>query len=209
MSLVSDASPHMDMEADAIKKSINLDILGKIESDLDVNDVLSILFLMVGDYKNAFLEIFKLYRVAKEGERSVIAEIVKDNGENWEGKLVESLCICNNRNVIKKLGLRFESLKRRYLPGCGLYTKNVNPIAKCLYLLCESLDVEETKMLLRFVKEDKIFLSIVDEEKKYKPMLEDTDRLELHLLYWMNIGYISILSGTFSFDNFTIPFLDP
>lgn len=208
MPLVSDASPRMDVEADIIKKSINLDILEKIESDLDVDDIVSILFLMVGDYKNVFHKIFTLYRKAKKGKRSVIAEIVKDNLENWEDKLVESLCICNNRNVIKKLGLRFENLKIRYLPRCRLYTNRLNPIAKCLYLLCESLTVEDTKILLRFVNEDKIFLSIVAEEKKYKPMLEDADQLELHLLYWMNIGYISILSGTFNADTFTILFLD-
>lgn len=195
MSLVSDARPRMDATADVIKKRINLDILEKIEGDLDIDDIVSILFLMVNDYKNVFLKIFKLYCKAKKYKTSVIAEIVKDDEENWEEKLLESICISGNRKVIKKLGLRYEDLEKSYLPKCRLYTKKLNPIAKCLYLLCESLSVEETKKLLRFVKEDKIFLSIINENKMYEPILEDIDQLELHLLYWMNIGYISIFSG--------------
>ncbi|XP_035727475.1 caspase-8-like [Vespa mandarinia] len=196
MSLVSDARPpRVDATPNVIKNRINLNILEKIESDLDIDDIVSILFLMVNDYKSVFLKIFKLYCKAKKYKTSVIAEIVKDNEENWEEKLLESICISENRKVIKKLGLRYEDLEKSYLPKCRLYTKKLNPIAKCLYLLCESLSVEETKRLLRFVKEDKIFLSIINENKKYEPILEDIDQLELHLLYWMNIGYISIFSA--------------
>lgn len=194
MSLVSDAIPRMDVETNMAKKNINLDILEKIENDLDIDDIISILFLMASDYKNVFPKVFELYCKAKEYGTFVIVEVVKDNQENWEDKLLESICICNNRKVIKKLGLRYEDLKKYYLSNCGLYTKQLNPIAKCLYILCESLTVEETKALLHSVKEDKIFLSI-DKDKKYEAMLEDIDQLELHLLYWMDIGYISIFSA--------------
>lgn len=203
MSLVSDAIPHMDVETNMAKEKINLDILEKIENDLDIDDIISILFLMASDYKNVFPKVFELYCKAKEHGTFVIIEVVKENQENWEDKLLESICICNNRKVIKKLGLRYEDLKKYYLSNCGLYTKQLNPIAKCLYILCESLTSEETKALLHSVKEDKIFLSI-DKDKKYKAMLEDIDKLELHLLYWMNIGYISIFSGTLSSDSFLI-----
>ncbi|XP_043488759.1 caspase-8-like [Polistes fuscatus] len=185
MSLVFDANPGIDLPINIAKQSINLDILEKIENDLDIDDIISILFLMVSDYKNAFFKIYKLYCKAKNNGTSAIAEIVKDNQKNWEEKLLESICICNNRKVTKKLGLRFEELEIMYLPKNRLFTKTLNPIAKCLYFLCESLTMEETKMLLRLVKEDKV---------KYEPILEDMDQLELHLLYWMNIEYISILS---------------
>ncbi|XP_014612229.1 PREDICTED: caspase-8-like [Polistes canadensis] len=185
MSLVFDANPGIDVPANIAKESINLNILEKIENDLDIDDIVSILFLMVSDYKNAFSKIHKLYCKAKNNETSVIAEIVKDNQKNWEDKLLESICICNNREVTKKLGLRFEDLEIRYLPKNRLFAKTLNPIAKCLYLLCESLTMEDTKMLLRLVKEDKV---------KYEPTLEDTDQLELHLLYWMSIEYICISS---------------
>ncbi|KAL2713498.1 caspase-8 [Vespula squamosa] len=194
MSLNSDAISSMDLEANIAKENINLDILEKIENDLDIDDIVSILFLMVSDYKSAFPQIFKFYHKAKQYGTSVIIEVVKDNQHNWQDKLLESICICNNRKVIKKLGLRFEDLEKCYLPKCRLYAKKLNPIAKCLYLLCESLTGEETKMLLHSVKEDKIFLSI-NEDKKYEKIFEDTDQLELHLLYWMNIGYISIFSA--------------
>ncbi|KAL2749618.1 caspase-8-like [Vespula maculifrons] len=194
MSLVSDAIPHMDVETNMAKKEINLDILEKIENDLDIDDIISILFLMASDYKNVFPKVFELYCKAKEHGTFVIIEVVKENQENWEDRLLESICICNNRKVIKKLGLRYEDLKKYYLSNCGLYTKQLNPIAKCLYILCESLTKEETKALLHSIKEDEIFLSI-DKDKKYEAMLEDIDQLELHLLYWMNIGYISIFSA--------------
>ncbi|XP_015182861.1 PREDICTED: caspase-8 [Polistes dominula] len=185
MSLVSDANPGIGVPASIVKKSINLDVLEKIENDLDIEDIVSILFLMVCDYKNAFSKIYQLYRKAKKDGTCVISEIVKDNEENWEDKFLESICVCNNRKVIKKLGLCLKDLETRYLPKNRFFKQTLNPIAKCLYVLCESLTTEETKMLLRLVKEDKV---------KYEPTLDDVDQLELHLLYWMNIEYISILS---------------
>ncbi|KAK2581875.1 hypothetical protein KPH14_002337 [Odynerus spinipes] len=131
-------------------------------------------------------KVFELYRKAKQNRSSVIAELIKISSHNWEDRLLESICICNNRQVVKKLGLHFEDLEIKYLPRNRLYSERLHPIAKCLYFLCESLSIEETKKLLQLVKKDIV---------KYEPLLEDVDHLELHLLYWMDIGYISIFSA--------------
>lgn len=185
MSLIFDARANVTTYVE--KKYINLANLPSIEKDLDVNDIVSILFLMVGDYTHAFYKVFELYRKAENDDSSVIAELIKIYSQDWENRLLESICVCNNRQVVKKLGLSFVDLEKKYLPNHRLYTVKLHPIAKCLYLLSESLNEEDTKKLLRLVKDDILC--------EYEPMLQDIEHLELHLLYWMEIGYISISSA--------------
>lgn len=187
MSLIFDARPSRTALTDIGKKYINLDILPSIENDLDINDLVSTLFLMVEDYTHAFHKVFELYRKAKKDGSSVIAELIKIHSQDWENRLLESICVCKNRQVVKKLGLSFVDLEKKYLPNHRLYTVQLHPIAKCLYILSESLNEEDTKKLLRLVKEDILC--------EYEPMLQDIEYLELHLLYWMEIGYISIFSA--------------
>ncbi|RLU27033.1 hypothetical protein DMN91_000832 [Ooceraea biroi] len=162
---------------------MNINILRQIEDDLDLDEKISILFLIIEDYANAFTCIFNLYQKAKREKAYIIIDYVKSHPENWEDKVLEALCIVNNCEVLGKLRVSFDILNRHYVPKIRLSAQNVNVIAKCLYDVCESLDEDEQNLLIRFVK---------SENSNYEPLLDNVDCLELHMLYWMQIKYITI-----------------
>lgn len=183
MSLLVDAIAH-----NPAKTVININILRQIEKDLDIDEKISILFLIVEDYANAFGDIFDLFQKDQKTENSyIIVDYVEKYPENWEDKILEALCILNNREVLRKLRTSFEELDLHYVPQSKSYSKNINIVAKCLYKLCESMNENEQKLLLSYVKFD---------NSNYESLLDDIDYLELHMLYWMQIKYITISKGT-------------
>ncbi|XP_018308620.1 caspase-8 [Mycetomoellerius zeteki] len=163
------------------KTVININILKQIEDDLEIDEKISILF-MIFDYASGFNNIFELFKINTKNAY-IIVDYVKNNPENWEEKVLEALCILNNRQVLKKLGISFSVLDLQYVPKLTSYSKSINVIAKCLYKLCESLNESEQKLLLNYVK---------SEIHNYEPLLDNVDYLELHMLYWIQIGYITI-----------------
>ncbi|KAG5321606.1 CASP8 protein, partial [Acromyrmex heyeri] len=177
----------MDGIAYSIAKTvININNLKLIEDDLDIDEKISVLFMIL-DYANGF-NIFELFKLKTENAY-IIVDYVKNNPENWEEKVLEALCILNNRQVLKKLGISFNALDLQYVPKLISYSKSINVIAKCLYKLCESLNESEQKILLSYVK---------SEIHNYDPLLDNVDYLELHMLYWIQIGYITISKGMFT-----------
>ncbi|EFN74762.1 Caspase-8 [Camponotus floridanus] len=184
MSLLVDAIAHSPAKA-----VININILRQIEKDLDIDEKISVLFLIIEDYANAFRDIFDLFQKEQKTENSyIIVDYVKKYPENWEDKILEALCILNNREVIRKLRTSFEELDKHYVPNCNSYSKNINIVAKCLYKLCESLNENEQKQLLSYIKSD---------NSNYELLLDNIDYLELHMLYWMQITYITISKSTY------------
>ncbi|XP_029157993.1 caspase-8-like [Nylanderia fulva] len=174
----------MDVIANnTVKADINLNILRQMEKDLDMDEKISILFLIADDYANAFTDIFNLFQKAKTEDSYMIIDYVRQYPNNWEDKVLESLCVLNNQEVIRKLKLSFENLDLQYAPNFTFYSKSINIVAKCLYRLCESLNESEQKLLLSYVKSD---------IPNYKSLLDDVDYLELHMLYWMQIKYMTI-----------------
>lgn len=162
---------------------INMNILRQIEKDLDIDEKISVLFLIIENYANAFRDIFYLFQKLKTENSYIIVDYVKKHPENWENKILEALCILNNREVIKKLRISYNDLDLQYIPNIRSHSKNVNVVAKCLYRLCEALNENEQKLLLSYVKSD---------NSNYESLLDDVDYLELHMLYWMQIKYITI-----------------
>ncbi|XP_032676854.1 caspase-8-like isoform X1 [Odontomachus brunneus] len=177
MSLSVDASA---LDIDTV---LNIDILRQIEDDLDIDEKISILFLIIEDYANIFRDVFKLFEKATKENTYIITDYVKQQSEKWKDRVLEALCILNNREVIKKLRLRFSELDLQYFPKIKLCSKNISNIAKCLYAVCESLDEVDQKLLLKLVK---------SENANYEHLLDNIDYLELHMLYWMEIEYITV-----------------
>lgn len=183
MSLSVDASAF-----DIADTALNIDILRQIEDDLDIDEKISILFLIIEDYTNIFRDVFNLFEKAKKENTYIITDYVKQQSEKWKDRVLEALCILNNREVIKKLRLLFSDLDLQYFPKIILCSKNISNIAKCLYAICESLDEVDQKLLLKLVK---------SENSNYESLLDNIDYLELHMLYWMEIEYITVSNGMF------------
>lgn len=185
MALTNDAKPLKSLPYDIAKKIISKDILQKIEDDLDVDDKMSILFLMLKDYHCAFEEVFTLYKHANQGSY-ILSKFSQMQKEEWEDAFLEALCIVQNLHIIRKLGVCYTAVQTFYAPRIRLCSKNFSITAKCLYAMCECLNEDQTRKLLQLVKSDL---------PEYPDDLQVTDILELHLLYWMKIKYISISPG--------------
>lgn len=183
----------MSLSVDAVayhatETVMNMNILRQIEDDLDIDEKISILFLIIDNYADGFNDIFKLFQERENAY--IIVDYVKKYPTNWKEKILEALCILNNREVIRKLKLSFSDLDKQYVPKVTLYSKSINIVAKCLYKLCESLNENEQNLLLSYVK---------SENYNYESLLDNVDYFELHILYWMQIGYITISKGMFTF----------
>ncbi|XP_011860873.1 PREDICTED: caspase-8 [Vollenhovia emeryi] len=179
MSLLVDAITYREVVAEHV---ININILRQIEDDLDIDEKISILFLIIDNYGTGFNTVFKLFQIHKTKDAYIIADYVKNHPENWEEKILEALCILNNREILRKLKVSFSDLELQYFPKV-IHSRNINIVAKCLYKLCESLDEKEENLLLNYVK---------SENCNYESLLDNVDYLELHMLYWIQIGYITI-----------------
>jgi len=188
--IINDIQLTMSLSVDAIaynaaRTVININILRQIEDDLDIDEKISILFLIIDNYADGFNDIFKLFQMKAENAY-IILNYIKNHPENWEDKILEALCIVNNREIIKKLRMSFSDLNLHYVPKLKSYSKSINVVAKCLYRLCESLNESEQKLLLNYVK---------SENHNYEPFLDNINYLELHMLYWIQIGYMTISKG--------------
>ncbi|XP_076376993.1 caspase-8 Dredd [Megalopta genalis] len=182
MALESDARS-IDFKRLQLEERLNENILEKIEDDLDIEEKISLLFLMTSNYTHGFQDVYQLLQEHMEQKTYILKAFIEIHKDNWRNKLLEAVCIIQNRQIIRKLGILYKDLQVQYMPQYRRWSKHVHQIAKCLYLLCEELTQEKAVMLLQYVKSD---LS------KYEECLKDTDCLELHMLYWMQETYISI-----------------
>ncbi|XP_076301866.1 caspase-8 Dredd [Lasioglossum baleicum] len=180
MSLRSDAAPCKNHST--IENKLSRNDLEKIEDNLDIEEKISILFLMRND-TYAFQEIYRLLQNHEEQKTSILTAFIDNHEDNWRHKLLEALCIIQNRQVIRELGILYKELEVLYKPQIKRLSRNINPVAKCLYLLCEELTQEKSISFLQYVKSD---------FENYTEILKDTDCLELHILYWIQEKYISI-----------------
>ncbi|XP_031838723.2 caspase-8 Dredd [Nomia melanderi] len=192
MTLYCDALACTGMNVNAIKCKLKKNILKKIEDDLDIEEKISILFLMIDDYTCGFKDVYYLLEKYKEYETYILKAFIDNHENNWENKLLEAICIIQNRQVIRKLGLLFDELELLYFPKIRLCARHINPIAKCLYFLCENLTQNDTMLLLQYVKSD---------FNEYEENLKDTDCLELHILYWLQEKHISFHKGRVNLKN--------
>ncbi|XP_012137114.1 caspase-8 Dredd isoform X2 [Megachile rotundata] len=189
----------MDVSTDALQYSIshkideeNLsnDVLMKIGQDLDIDEIMSILFLITDNYGYSFNNVMLL---SQDNKSQMLVKFVNNIRDNRKEKLLEALCIIQNKQIIRKLGILFDDLQLMYLPRNRVCSRHVNSVAKCLYFLCEALTENRTEHLVKCVKSDMT---------EYKEELKDTDFLELHIFYWLQQKYISIdLDGKISLKN--------
>lgn len=183
MFLSVDAVPNSMLASNVSKRKLNGEIVLKLEDDLDIDEKISILFLMLNN--DGYQEVYDLVQKFKRREARMLEEFINKHPEDWEHKLMESICVIKNKQIIRKLGLSSKDLNDLYLPGSKC-SRHLNPVAKCLYLLCEQISEDRIKLLLQYVKNDLV---------TYDENLNDTDPLELHMLYWIQQEYISIYAG--------------
>lgn len=182
----------MSLEVDAIscsqvvivaKEKIKLEILPEIESNLDRQEKISIMFLttptdMLMHSYDIIADLLEKY------ESNVISRwfSMSFNEKNWEEKLLESLLLIQNLQIIRELGFtecEEEVFRKQFQIDEKEVSPNLNRVLKSLYALCEDLDSEEMKKLVN----------------QFEGVDIHKEELELYLLYWIKTECMSV-SGT-------------
>ncbi|KAK0161189.1 hypothetical protein PV327_009687 [Microctonus hyperodae] len=161
-------------------------VLKMIENELEINEKISILFLMLDNY-NCFDKLFNLYQNYKcdtNINNYIISDFINEITE-WEDKFIEALCIVKNYKVLINLGECINNLQLKYLSRETRISYKINLGAKILHKLFDSFTTHDLEIFLNSVYKD-----IIKDDR-----LNNINIIELHALYWIHIGYISISSG--------------
>ncbi|XP_047512003.1 caspase-8 [Pieris napi] len=126
--------------------SINLDVVLKIQKDLDPYDLTSLVFLLYEVPDTALQRLIVYQRVSKDvnDNMNLLYHWVShaQMRPTWKYEFLEALCICRQYSVIKKLGLNVSAVKEHYLPNNINFCIHINPLKKILYRLCESINTD-------------------------------------------------------------------
>lgn len=156
------------------------------DSDLDNQELNSIIFLMTNS-KNITLVLTVLNENRYEKYKFVV------NQENWEEKLLESLIIVQNFDIILKLGYNeYELEKLKDLYSNTLSKSNLNISIKILYHVFDNLREADAKKLIYEINSD-LKLSVKN----------DSFNTETHILRWIQQKIINIEKGRTQFNAFT------
>ncbi|XP_066603184.1 caspase-8-like [Prorops nasuta] len=171
---------------ETIEERLNIISLKSIEEDLDIDEKISILFLMCNH--QSVEDIIHCINNTSDFN-NILTQFVLNHCffENWKHKLLEAIVLINNKKIIKKLGIPLRPLHLLYAPNILSYSKHISTLKKCLYNLCEQLNENETNVLIAAIKKDI--------QTEYHSGLKNISSLELHILFWHDIKYINILPG--------------
>ncbi|KAH8420441.1 hypothetical protein KR009_010323 [Drosophila setifemur] len=137
--------------------NIDVNDLLYVEKDLSfAQKVVSVCFLLYGDdHTNASYILQKLLTLIRADwqESDLLVQYAKSRPETWRRHLVEALCIVGARQVLRRLGFRWQDLRLHYLPHIGGLTLHVHPLLKSLYTVCEQLNLAQSGRLVLDVSE--------------------------------------------------------
>ncbi|XP_034840811.1 caspase-8 [Maniola hyperantus] len=144
--------------------SLSLDILLKIQNDVDPHDMTSLVFLLYDVPDTALQRLIVYQRVSKDVESNTMNllydwALYAQSRPTWKYEFLEALCICRLYNIIRKLGFNVSSVKKHYLPENVYVNVYIDPVKKVLYNLCENMTSESLTKLKRTLHTYKVDVS--------------------------------------------------
>lgn len=112
----------------------------------------------------------------------LLTQYSKSRPDTWRRQLVEALCIIGARQVLRKLGFRWQDLRLHYLPHIAGITLHVHPLLKSLYRICEDLTMAQSGRLILEVS-DKVARQQAGAGDPLR--FYDTSFLEIFMLDWL------------------------
>ncbi|XP_017086758.1 caspase-8 isoform X2 [Drosophila eugracilis] len=163
--------------------SIDQNDLLYVERDLNFAQKVGLCFLLFGvEHSDATYILQKLLSMTRSDypQSDLLMQYAKSRPEAWRRQLVEALCIIGARQVLRRLGFRWQELRMHYLPHIGGITLHVHPLLKTLYKICEELSLAQSGRLVIDVGEK------VEQHKAGDPLrFYDPTYLEIFLLDWL------------------------
>ncbi|XP_022220485.2 caspase-8 isoform X2 [Drosophila obscura] len=162
-------------------KKIDVLDLPYVERDLNFAQKVSLSFLLYGDeHSSATYILQKLLVLARATDwrhSDILSQYAKYKPQSWHQNLVEALCIIGARQVLRKLGLRWQELRMHYLPHIGGISLHIHPLLKSLYTICEELTLAQSAHMV---------LDIRDKVRAGDPLrYYNSAHLEIFMLDWM------------------------
>lgn len=171
---------------------ITPDHISEIEKELDFYEKIALVFLL---YDSEDLALQRI-KVAKQSSRigliSDWARVESTTNAHWHNKFLEALCIIQNYKLVRKLGYTREDVNLRFLPDNCATSVYVDIIRKALYILCESLDRNQSFQLLNHLK-----MKLQESGHAPKDLWAfDADLLEIALLQMMCLRFLNVTNST-------------
>ncbi|XP_047988610.1 caspase-8-like [Leguminivora glycinivorella] len=139
-----DASVQVEENALIDKKlnAINLEVISRIEKELEVYDLISLVFLLYDVPDTALDRLIILQRISRDIEGSHMNllfdwALSAQGRPTWRQQFLEALTVCQLYNVIRKLGFNVSTIKKLY--SSNEDSPHINPMKKVLYQLCENM----------------------------------------------------------------------
>ncbi|XP_017006651.2 caspase-8 isoform X2 [Drosophila takahashii] len=117
----------------------------------------------------------------------LLQQYAKSRPDAWRRHLVEALCIVGARQVLRRLGFRWQELRLHYLPHVAEVALHVHPLLKSLYRICEQLTLAQSGRLVLDVGEKVARQQAGDPLRFYDPTY-----LEIFLLDWLTRGSLRL-----------------
>lgn len=137
---------------------------------LDYRDEVSLMFLLADDMKTTLQKLLR----PESRPRQVLADWLTSQQDGcWENKLIESLCITQNYQVLGSLVRNVTCEENRFDPQSPQHSVFVNRTRKALYLMCEALCAEEL---------DELVQEMIKCTNLYRKF--PCELMELYLMYW-------------------------
>ncbi|KAH8366599.1 hypothetical protein KR084_005956 [Drosophila pseudotakahashii] len=172
--------------------TVDLDDLVYVERDLNFAQKVGLCFLLYGDdHSHATYILQKLLVMTRSDsdfpQSDLLQQYAKSRPDTWRRHLVEALCIVGARQVLRRLGFRWQELRLHYLPHVGEVALHVHPLLKSLYRICEQLTLAQSGRLVLDVGEKVARQQAGDPLRFYDPTY-----LEIFLLDWLTRGSIRL-----------------
>ncbi|XP_061712568.1 caspase-8-like [Cydia pomonella] len=142
--MCTDASVQVEDDAlsDKNLNAINLDVISRIEKELEVYDLISLVFLLYDAPDTALDRLIILQRISRDLEGSHLNllfdwALSAQGRPTWRQHFLEALAVCQLYSVIRKLGFHVPTIKRLY--STNEESSHINPMKKVLYYICENI----------------------------------------------------------------------
>ncbi|XP_015517219.1 caspase-8 isoform X1 [Neodiprion lecontei] len=163
------------------KNLLNIQVLKRIDNDLDIYEKVHCVFLMIEHYQTGYQTLLD---AVDERIPSISRFVVENNVTDWPDKVMEALCLLQNNEVLLKLGVNPDDAQTFFHANITRMSCKINKYAKTFYNLFENLSKDDAVKLQQRIYQQ------IDPPRCSAWM--DENFLEIHLLWWIKKGLITI-----------------
>lgn len=109
------------------------------------------------------------------------ANSFKSSNCDWKVVLIEGLAIIRANRILRSIGFNLTDINVHYLPENWNTNLFIHPILKCMFLMCEQLQPDETKNLIDHIQK---------RTTKIEMNFSNENYLEIYMLHWLSESII-------------------